>query len=94
MKAKKGFTPSSVFLQELSQDLELISQRDLKDLQQARRNLCSPALTALRQLIDRLEVNISCRLQAGVPIERGVLTASLIANWVSVTHDDQEKEPE
>ena len=94
MKAKKVCAASSDFLQELSKDLEPISQRDLEDLKQARENLYSPALTAIRQMIDRLEINISCRLQAGVPIERGVLTASLIANWVSVTHDDQEKEPE
>lgn len=87
--AKKILTASPDFLQELSNDLKPISQCDLKDLKQARENLYSPALTKLRQMIDRLEINISCRLQAGIPIEKGVLTAELIANWVSVTHDDE-----
>ena len=72
--AKKVCTPSSEFLQELSRDLEPITQRELEDFRKTRGVVFSKALQAARDRYEDLQDTIGARMEAGVPVEPGRLT--------------------
>ena len=77
MKAKKVCTPSKDFLQELSKDLRPISQRELRDLVKSGFTLYPPDRIPLAEFNARLENSIFARLQVGIPVRKGKLTAIL-----------------
>ncbi len=92
--AKKVCTPFAVFLQEISQELEPISQRDLEDFRNTLDVFVPPELTATREWHARLRNNIGTRLDVGVPIEPGSLTARISKGCVLVINDETEVEGE
>jgi hypothetical protein len=92
VKTKKVCTASSEFLQELSRDLKPITQRELEDFLKTRAVAFSKAFQAARDRYEDLQDTIGARMQVGVPVEPGRLTARLFAGVVLVTDEQKEEQ--
>ena len=89
MKAKNVCTPSPKFLQEVSEDLDPISQCALEDLETMREDPFSAWQHNRRAWREHLEVCITARLEVGVPIENGPLTADLNPAGLFIQRKDE-----